>query len=47
MTEYDIDNVLVEQARAGRRVVRLLDGDPLLLPERARGLLPPVEEWDR
>ncbi len=30
MTEHDIDNVLVEQARAGRRVARLLDGDPLL-----------------
>ena len=30
MSEYDIDNVLVEQARAGRRVARLLDGDPLL-----------------
>jgi uroporphyrin-III C-methyltransferase/NAD(P)H-dependent nitrite reductase small subunit len=39
MTEYDIDNVLVEQARAGRRVARLLDGDPLMFSRAGEEIL--------
>jgi uroporphyrin-III C-methyltransferase / precorrin-2 dehydrogenase / sirohydrochlorin ferrochelatase len=39
MTEYDIDDVLVERARAGRRVARLLDGDPLLFSRAGEEIL--------